>query len=347
MSSSGLWQWQYKECLKVKSEVPTFKIPGRSYLFGFFRYSLDSSQLHQTECCLIFCKLDHSVIHFSSEISSALKSSSIIGKNSNNIHLIVTCESLEEFDQKVKLIPSDINIFADVGGKVAELFGIRPKIPKVDMKSLFASSEDQQNITPKYERQTLSGIFFLLNGRVAKSPAMQPKLQQGSLQVSVIKNGFEFFEKCNHDFNMITAKGSLYEELSEKELQTLQPQQWKLYEKEHEQMLQDLGMTVKKSTTTSTVSGTSKSTGSNVSSSKTNKSAKNASVIGGTTAMTSSGTNKKTKSKGQTTSSGKEISRTESSSETGKQQKKKKSLLTSKSKQQQKDPNEIFHKSKL
>lgn len=149
---------------------------------------------------------------------------------------------MEEFDQKTNGIPSNIYVYADIKGQVAEMFGIRPLMAVIDVKDIFSSGNQKKS----YEKQTLTGTFFITNNKIVKNPGYQPKLQQAS--ITILKTGFEFFDKIQYDINLATTKGSFGEDMTEKELQTIQKQAWDAYQEEYNQMLQDQGQKTFKST---------------------------------------------------------------------------------------------------
>jgi hypothetical protein len=218
------------------SSLPTFSIPGRSKFFGLYRPTLHSNTI-QRGCIVFFPKTDHITLHFANELSGSFKTAAILGKNQDAIYIFVTCDSLEEFDQKTNSIPGNVHIYADVKGAVADQFGIRPLSAVINVKDMFSDSNKR-----KYEKQTLNGVFFVSNGKIVKSPGFQPKLQLST--VGVIKNVFEYFEKVKEDINLIVSKGSVCEDMTEKDIQTLQKPAWDLYQEEYNQMLEDSGQKV-------------------------------------------------------------------------------------------------------
>lgn len=158
----------------------------------------------------------------------------ILGKNEDSMYIFITCDSLEEFDQKTNGIPSNVYVYADIKGQVAEMFGMRPSMAVIDVKDIFSGQQKKS-----YEKQTLTGTFFVVGNKIVKNPGYQPKLQQAS--IAILKTGFEFLDKIQYDINLATSKGSFGEDMTEKELQTVQKQAWDLYQEEYNQMLQDLG----------------------------------------------------------------------------------------------------------
>jgi hypothetical protein len=152
-----------------------------------------------------------------------IKKKDLLGKNQNNIFILVSCSSLDEFDEKIKNVPKNIQLFADLNGEVSELFGMKPLINIVDINDIMSDETKR-----KYEKQTLNGIFFFQEGLIVKSPAFQPKLQQNS--VGILKNCFEYLEKNKYDLKVIMSKGSFAEDLTEKELQTVYNKSWDVYQ---------------------------------------------------------------------------------------------------------------------
>lgn len=94
----------------------------------------------------------------------------------------------------------------------------------------------------RYSKQTVVGIFFAIQNKIVKSPAMQPKLQTNSIET--IKSVFEALEQAKYNVAAATAPDSFASDLSEKELQTRQKKAWEAYMQEYRQMLIDLGQKV-------------------------------------------------------------------------------------------------------
>lgn len=78
-----------------------------------------------------------------------------MGKNQDNIHIFVTCDSLDDFDAKTQRIPSGINIYADVQGNIAEKyfsilcftlfrFGMRPNIQVISVTDILGGNESNR-----------------------------------------------------------------------------------------------------------------------------------------------------------------------------------------------------------
>eukprot|EP01080_Neovahlkampfia_damariscottae_P005840 gene5840-9663_t len=239
--SSNEWQWQYKDCLKSNSKLPTFKIEGIKKFFGFYRTSIESSQLKRG-CIIFFQKIDHSLLHFANELSTSFKTSDLLGKNQTNIFVFVACNSLNEFDEKTKQAPKNIQLFADIGGNISEQFGMKPLMNLININDIISDQSKR-----KYEKQTLNGTFFFQDGLIIKSPAYQPKLQSNT--IGILKSCFEYLEKNKYDLNVVTSKGSFAEDLTEKEIQSVYKKSWDLYLQEYEQMLEDLGQKKKIITT--------------------------------------------------------------------------------------------------
>jgi hypothetical protein len=205
----SIWKWYiikkliikryYKDTKKVGDKINNFNLEGTKYLFGLMRSKFESTII-EIGCFVFFPTVDHKSDHFITELKKSFKTSNIMGKNKNNIHIFFTCNSIEEFDEKVKNLPSGINIWADINGKIADSFGMRPMIQKINAKSII-NGEEKRN----YEKQTISGLFFLIKGEIIKSPAFQPKLQE--VDIENVKSGFSLLDKCNYDKKASIEKG--------------------------------------------------------------------------------------------------------------------------------------------
>mgnify|MGYP006940074568 CR=1 FL=1 len=158
-----------------------------------------------------------------------------MGRNANNIHIIVTCSSIEDFDKKTERIPSAINIYADVGGLIADKFGMRPMLQVINVRDILGGNEKNRN----YSQQTIIGFFMLINRTIVKSPAYQPRCQVASIEH--IKNCFENIEQAQFNVTQATSVDSYAADISEKELQTKYKKAWDAYVQEYSQQLQDLG----------------------------------------------------------------------------------------------------------
>jgi hypothetical protein len=141
-------------------------------------------------CYCFFPAADKVAAEFSRQLASSFKSAVVLGNNKDNIHLIVSCKTLEEFDAETKSFGS-VNVWADVGGMAAaqcawfpwdsdvagsfpfRRFGVRPNLEVVDIADILSGTGGKR----RYAHQTLSGVFFALDGKIVRSPALQPKFQ--------------------------------------------------------------------------------------------------------------------------------------------------------------------------
>ncbi|EFC45399.1 predicted protein [Naegleria gruberi] len=242
------WFWYYKQALATGSEIPKFTIQGRKSLLGLIlgnRNQLSSDELTKSHCLIFFPKADHSTDQFTTSLLQSFKSSVVLSKQQKNIHIFITCPSLETFDLNTKNVPSGINIWADLNGEIANLFGMRPLIQDINLDDLL-SDEKKKNT---YSKQTIIGMFFTLDKKIVKSPAFQPKLQ--TVTLDIIKSIYDFMDKSQYNFAKITNKDSLASDLSENDLKTLHAAAYNDYQRELKQMESDLNPS-KKSTSSST-----------------------------------------------------------------------------------------------
>ncbi|KAG2385958.1 hypothetical protein C9374_003107 [Naegleria lovaniensis] len=229
------WFWYYKDALKTNSEIPSFSVEGRKSLLSYIlgtRRILKHEDLKTSSS-----SADHSTDQFAASLVQSFKSSVVLSKQKNNIHLFITCPTLENFDQNTKNIPSGVNIWADVNGAVAEKFGMRPTIQDINLNDLLGEDEKKKS---SYSKQTVVGIFFAMNGKIVKSPAFQPKLQ--TVTLDTMKSVYDFIEKCQGNISKITAPDSYAADLTENDLKTLHSAAWSDYQRELNQMNLDLGL---------------------------------------------------------------------------------------------------------
>ncbi|KAF0978284.1 hypothetical protein FDP41_002799 [Naegleria fowleri] len=244
------WFWYYKDALKTNSEIPSFSVEGRksllSYILGTRRVlkhedlktsTSSSIGTTQVQCLIFFPKADHSTDQFAAALVQSFKSSVVLSKQKNNIHIFITCPSLENFDQNTKNIPSGVNVWADVNGAVADKFGMRPLIQDINLNDLLGTDEKKKS---SYSKQTVIGMFFAMNGKIVKSPAFQPKLQ--TVTLDTMKSVYDFIEKCQGNISKITAPDSYAADLTENDLKTLHSAAWNDYQRELNQMNLDLGL---------------------------------------------------------------------------------------------------------
>ena len=239
------WFWYYRDALKSGSTVPTFTIEGRKNLLGFLlgtRQQLSDEQLKSSasssssHCLIFFPKADHSTDQFAASLIQSFKSSVILSRQKANIHLFITCPTVEHFDQHTKNIPSGVNVWADVNGELADKFGMRPNIQNIDLNDLLGESNEKKRNT--YSKQTITGMFFTVAGKIVKSPAFQPKLQ--TISLDTMKSVYDFIDKSQYNVTKITAPDSYASDLSENDLKTLHSAAWSEYEKEYKQMKMDI-----------------------------------------------------------------------------------------------------------
>lgn len=159
----------------------------------------------------------------------------ILGRHQPNIHILVTCDSIEDFDRKTQRIPSNVNIWADVGGQVAEKFGMRPTLQVIQVADILGGNEKKRN----YSKQTIVGTFLCIQQKVVKSPSFQPKLQTAALEH--IKNCLDAAEQANFSAEKVMGPDSYAPDVSQQELQTRHKKAWETYVTEYTQMLRDLG----------------------------------------------------------------------------------------------------------
>ncbi|KAL9655995.1 hypothetical protein ABK040_007616 [Willaertia magna] len=250
MKKAGTWWfWYYKDALKTNENVPEFKVEGRKSLLGYLfgtrqqltNETLKSNTTNQQQkayCFIFFPKADHSTDQFTSSLIQNFKTSVTLSKNQKNIHLFITCNNIEQFDNLTKNIPSGINIWADINGEIATKFGMRPLLLEVNLQSLFSEDTNSNNNKNKYSKQTINGMFFILQNKIIKSPAYQPKLQ--TISIDTMKSIYDSIEKSNFNFEKIISKDAYAADLTESEIQNLYPNAWKEYEMEMNQMNKDL-----------------------------------------------------------------------------------------------------------
>lgn len=236
------WYWYYKDAIKVGETIPSFEAQGRKKWFGLSRAQMSSPRLFQqlkfpvASCIVFFPRADYTVDQFAAQLKSSFKTAITMGKHAHNIHVFVTCASVDEFDKKTERSPSGVNLWADVNGEIAERFGMRPMLQVVDVADILAfGDEDNGKQKRRYERQTQTGMFFLLSDRIIKSPGYQPRLQTAN--VGTIKTAFEAMEAAGYGFEKCTTKDSFAADLTERELQTRHHKAWSVYEEEHGQMV--------------------------------------------------------------------------------------------------------------
>ena len=108
-------------------------------------------------------------------------------------------------------------------------FGVRPSLEVIDVASIFSEGADSHK---RYAPQTLQCVFMLLGGRIAKSPAWQPKLQSALL--GNIKGCLELSQQHRHQMGAVTEPGSFAASMSKGEIRRLMPAAWKAFEEEGE-----------------------------------------------------------------------------------------------------------------
>jgi cell division septation protein DedD len=236
------WDWTYKDALPTGSNIPNFEVQGRKSLLSVFfsRKTLTSSQLANSKVSVLcfIPKPDHSTEQFASSLINSIKTSVIISRYISNIHLFITCASLEEFDTKVaSRIPSGVNIWADINGEIAEKFGVKPLIAEVNVADILSS---KQSTKAKYTRQTLPCIFFCIGNIIVKSPAMQPKLQVVS--IDILKSVLEALESVQFSVKAAQDPKHFASSLTEAEIKSRYSKDWNTYLLEYQQMQQDLGL---------------------------------------------------------------------------------------------------------
>jgi len=245
------WDWSYKNAIPAGSNIPNFEIQGRKSLLSFItggRKSLSSSQLASNNKVTVMCflpKPDHSVDQFASSLINATKTAVTISRHISNIHLCVTCSSLEEFDNKIAgRIPSGVNVWADVNGELAEKFGVKPMMAEVHVSDILAEDDDKAKSSTtkkqKYSKQTVPAMFYCIGTTVVKSPAMQPKLQVVSLDT--LKSVLESLEAVQFSVSAALDKKHFASALTEAEIQSRYAKDWSSYLVEYQQMQEDMGL---------------------------------------------------------------------------------------------------------
>ena len=233
MTTEGVsWNWLYKDALPVKAKIPKFDVQGRKSLLSLVlgRPKFSSTQASQQQCNLfVFLSLARTS-QFAKDLQSKQKTSVILSKHTQQIHVFTTCTSLEEFDKNTTTVPSGINVWCDLNGQVAEAFGMKPMAPEENL-DLF----NYQTKT-KYSKQTIAGFIVCIKDTIVKSPAYQPKLQVAS--ISNIASAIQSLESVGFDVEKASASGTYASSLSERELQLSQSEAWAAYQKEYQTMVQ-------------------------------------------------------------------------------------------------------------
>lgn len=87
----------------------------------------------------------------------------------------------------------------------------------------------------RWEKETVLGVFFVVNGIIVKSPRYQPKLQIANL--GNIKNCWDLIEKANGDVKKVMSPSSFAADLTEEEIKSKQPKAWEKYQTEYNMMV--------------------------------------------------------------------------------------------------------------
>lgn len=112
---------------------------------------------------------------------------------------------------------------------------MRPLTATISLGDIFSSGKEEKR---SYAKETIIGMIFVFNYTIVKSPAFQPKLQVAN--VDTLKSVLEDIEKANGDLQKMTSNQSYAGPMSESELQLKHKRDWEIYEKEYQQMMEDL-----------------------------------------------------------------------------------------------------------
>jgi hypothetical protein len=184
---------------------------------------------------VVFPAADLSLSEFARDLAQGFKGSATLANAQKHIHLIVNCSSIEEFDKQVKDLPmGGVQMWADVGGGYAKRLGLKPSLEEVDLKSLFdegPSTSRSGSATRRTAEQVQLAMIVVMNGKIAKSPAYQPKFQGCSL--SNLKSVLEYMQNtAQFQYEKVVSKDSFGPELSIEELQKTYKEAWKAFQDE-------------------------------------------------------------------------------------------------------------------